>query len=110
MQLIKQTPPLGLQELKRNAVACQLNYCVPLTAGVIRVTGQQVTILIFLLSIDTVDIITSPACCESQDVLVIVLSYILLFFLTLTVLSFWKNFSGSCPRILFSKSHSEQDR
>lgn len=70
---------------------------------------EQVTVLIFLLSRDVMDTVPNPAWREIQDVLV-VLSYILLFFLTLLVLRFWNNFSGSCPRILVSKSHSEQDR
>ena len=52
------------------------------------------TILIFLFSVDIRDIITSPLWCDSLDVLLVVLSYVFLFVLTLIILVHFALFSS----------------
>ena len=85
------SPPLNLPRAQRSSVVLRLNHWVPPTAGATR--EIQVTILIFLFSVDIRDIITSPLWCDTLDVLV-VLSYVFLFVLTLIILVHFALFSS----------------
>ena len=70
----------------------QPNDWAPPTPGATReIPG---TSIVFLFSVDIMDIITSPLWCDILDVLLFILSYVFLFVLTLIILIHFALFSS----------------
>ena len=89
------SPLLNLPRAQRSSIVLQPNDWAPPTAGATReIPG---TSIVFLFSVDIMDIITSPLWCDILDVLlfyVMFLSYVFLFVLTLIILIHFALFSS----------------